>query len=74
MSWNYRVVRTGQGFGVFEVYYDETGRPDGTTERPILDFYCDTPEDLLHELELIKAAFEKPPLEMKSIESGTTTK
>jgi hypothetical protein len=73
MSWNYRVVRTDQGFGVFEVYYDETGHPHGRTMRPILDFYCDTPEDLLHELELIKAACEKPPLEMRSIELGTTT-
>jgi hypothetical protein len=74
MSWNYRIVRTDQGFGVFEVYYDESGRPSGTTERPILDFYCDTPEGLMHELELIKAACEQPPLEMKSITLEETAK
>jgi hypothetical protein len=72
MSWNYRVVRTDQGFGVFEVYYDEAGRPNGTGERPILDFYCDTPEDLLHELEVMRAAWEQPPLEMNLI--GSTVK
>lgn len=66
MSWNYRVVKTDQGFGVFEVYYDEAGRPNGTTERPILDFYCETPEDLLYELGLIKVALEKPPLDLAS--------
>jgi len=69
MSWNYRVVKTDQGFGVFEVYYDEDGLPKGTTERPILDFYCETPDDLLYELGLIKAAFEMPSLEMNSLES-----
>ncbi len=67
MRWNYRVVQTDQGFGVFEVYYDEAGHPNGTTQRPILDFYCETPEDLLYELGLVKAAFEEPPLDLASI-------
>ncbi len=70
MTWNYRVVKTGEGFGVFEVYYDEAGRAIGTTENPILGFFCETPEAILAELEVMKAAWELPYLEMDSIGSG----
>lgn len=70
MTWNYRAVKTDEGFGVFEVYYNETGCPSGTAVRPVLNFCCETPEDLLHELEVIKAAWEQPPLELKFIGAG----
>ena len=68
MAWNYRVVRTAQGFSVFEVFYDESGRPMSCTERPTLDFFCETPEGVLEELEIIKAAFDQPSLDMDTIE------
>ena len=36
MSWNYRVLRYKDGcVGIHEVYYDEDGRPEGCTERPV---------------------------------------
>ncbi len=67
MHWNYRVLRTDEGYSVFEVFYDENEKPVGTTEKPILDFYCETPEDILHELEIIKDAFSSGVLDMKEI-------
>lgn len=42
MTWNYRVVRTPQHFGVYEVYYDEEGRPIARSEHPV----APTSEDL----------------------------
>lgn len=69
MSWNYRLVKTEDGFGVFEVYYDDAGRPNGTSARPVFDFFCETPEAILHEIEVIKAAWDLPALDMDS--SGT---
>jgi len=36
MSWNYRIVRyrSGEGFGLHEVFYDDDGLPWGMTENP----------------------------------------
>ena len=67
MTWNYRVVKTELGFSVFEVFYDKQGRPGGRTEKPTLGFYCETPEDVLAELELIKMAFQCPVLNIENI-------
>ena len=67
MNWNYRTVKTKEGYSIYEVYYDENGKPIGTTKEPILDFYCKTPEDLMYELEVIKKAFESPPINDEDI-------
>lgn len=67
MPWNYRVVKTEEGFGVFEVFYDESGRPVGTTENPTLSFFCDSAEGVLAELEVIKEAWELPVIDMRDI-------
>ncbi len=68
MTWNYRVVKTAEGFSIFEVFYDDAGRPVGCTKRPTLDFFCETPEGILEEWEIIRAAFDEPALDMDSIE------
>lgn len=40
MSWNYRIIRYGDGgYGLHEVYYDEAGAPDSWTLEPI-SFTC----------------------------------
>ena len=69
MYWNYRVVKTVEGYSIYEVFYDDNGRPKATTENPTLDFYCDTPEGILNELDIIKRAFESSPLDMNEIGS-----
>jgi hypothetical protein len=67
MTWNYRVVKTQDGYSVYEVFYDDAGNPSGCTTNPILDFFCDTPEALLEELEIIRHAFETVPLDISEI-------
>jgi len=67
MTWNYRIVKTAEGFSIYEVFYDESGRPISCTERPTLDFFCETPDGVLEELEVIKAAGDKPFLERDAI-------
>ncbi len=72
MNWNYRVLRTEKGYSVFEVFYDENEKPIGTTEKPILDFYCDSPEDVLDELEKMKEAFSCGVLNIEEINTEKT--
>jgi hypothetical protein len=68
MTWNYRVVRTAEGVSVFEIFYDEAGRPTGSAERPTLNFFCETEGGVLSELEVIRGAFELPTLSSSDIE------
>lgn len=63
MTWNYRLVKTAEGVSVFEVFYDELGQPIGLTAQPTLNFFCETVEDILAELEIIKAGFKLPVLD-----------
>jgi hypothetical protein len=67
MTWNYRIVKTPAGFSVYEVFYDEDGTPVTSTVNPTLDFFCDTPEELLAELEIIKLAFDEPTIDIETI-------
>jgi hypothetical protein len=34
MTWNYRVVKVGDSLGLYEVYYNERGKPIMRTSRP----------------------------------------
>jgi hypothetical protein len=70
MSWNYRVVKTDDGYGVFEVYYDEMGRSKGRTDKPMLNFFCESPACLLEEIEILKRAFDSDPLDEREIDTG----
>lgn len=47
MSWNYRIVRyaDGTGYGLHEVYYDDTGAPTKMTAEPCR-FVGDSAEDV----------------------------
>ncbi len=70
MSWNYRIVKTEKGYGVFEVYYNDSGKPNGRAIAPALDFYCDTPDELIEIVELIKSSLEKNKAILTDIELG----
>lgn len=68
-TWNYRIVKVVTGgelsFGIYEVYYNEIGMPNGRTENPVT-FECgydegsDTIADMLQKA--LKNALEKPVL------------
>lgn len=67
MTWNYRVVKTSDGYSVYEVFYNEAGEPSGCASKPTLDFFCDTREDLIGELEIIRHAFDSAALDISEI-------
>lgn len=67
MTWNYRLMRhRGPGdeitLAVHEVYYDESGVPNGWTEKPV-SFGGHTPEDVIESLRRAIEGCGKPILE-----------
>lgn len=83
MSWNYRILRrryvgwennTGPThedmYGIYEVYYDEEGKPTKCSENPAyLEF--DHIESLFDTMCKIQRVFEKPILEYDTLEKYT---
>lgn len=62
MTWNYRVCVTENGsYEIHEVYYDSLGRPEYRTARSVSP-YGESLTELKKELEMMKAALEKPVL------------
>jgi hypothetical protein len=67
MSWNYRLVETEVIFdgearsfvGIYEVYYDKNGNPEGHTEDPVT-LSGETAADIQEDLVYIQEAFKKP--------------
>jgi hypothetical protein len=63
MSWNYRVLEHANGFGIYEVYYDNDG--DGSicniSSIP-MEPYGETVEELKRDMDAMNAAFDKPVL------------
>jgi hypothetical protein len=63
MTWNYRIVKTkdefGISYGVYEIFYSDDGTPWGMTEEAM--FEMDTPDDVSEIIRIIEA-FQKPVL------------
>lgn len=71
MSWNYRVMRreftnsageVEEEFGIYEVYYDENGNPNGWAKEP-RGITAESPEGLRWIHEKIAEALGKPVLD-----------
>lgn len=71
MSWNYRIVRTNEGLQIFDVYYDEEGKPTATSALPST-VYGETVEELNDRLALVAEALNRPIVEESEI--GNTGK
>lgn len=74
MSWNYRIMKRTyengeEEFGLYEVYYDENGQPNGWSAdaRPIT---AESLEGLKWVQEKFAEALEKPVLLYTEKESG----
>ena len=71
MTWNYRIVKTDEGYSIYEVFYDDKGKAIATTKNPTLDFHVESVDGIKEELEIIKEAFNKSPLNMDEIGENT---
>lgn len=69
--WNYRVVRMKDDLRVYDVYYDDAGKPEARHEQPTY-LYGDTVEELREQLALIEEALAKPILGDEQIGSGSS--
>jgi len=69
MNWNHRMVRTSEGLQIFDVYYDEFGRPISTSATPST-VYGETVEELQEKLGLLARAISLPILEESAIGSN----
>ena len=68
-TWNHRIVKDKYDngeiyYGIYEVFYDKGGEPDGYTEKP-MDVTGDSLEDLKEYYEMMAGAFKQPILEEK---------
>ncbi len=66
MSWNYRVIEENGQLHIGDVYYDDTGKPIATHEKPS-HVYGETLEDLEAMLDLFQKALNEPILSTKDI-------
>jgi hypothetical protein len=68
--WNHRIVKRVQklgseeftSYGIYEVYYDEKGQPNGITESPVEPF-GENATELLASWAMMSSAFTKPILD-----------
>ena len=67
MYWNYRVINTGDGFELHEVYYDENDKPMSRTADYIL--YGETVDEIRNALLMMLRDIEKPVLDDKEFKS-----
>lgn len=69
MSWNYRVLENENGFGIYEVYYDDDGGINNISAAP-MEPYGETVEDLKWDMDAMNAAFDKPVLSFTDVVSS----
>lgn len=65
MSWNYRVVKKDQYYGICEVYYDNDGKIEGWTD--FIEPVGDAPDELREDMEYMMKAFQLPVLYEKPL-------
>ena len=61
--WNYRIIKKGGVFGVYEVYYDNEGKVVCYTERPVSPG-GDTLEEMKQDFKRYKKAFKEEVIDM----------
>jgi len=66
-TFGYRVLKTDDGFSLYEVYYDDQGEPEAYTSSPMVNFYCESPDAVKLELKDMMNAFSLPALDVKEI-------
>ena len=82
MSWNYRLIRSThtmydgeeiKSYAIHEVYYDKDLIPNAWTKDAITLEGFEDFNDAFQSVDMIKKAFEKPPLEIVKDGEGNET-
>lgn len=81
MSWNYRLIRNSMtydgdiiySYAIHEVYYDDNLVPNAWTKDAISLQGFEDFNDAFQSFNLMKKAFEKPPLEIVEDDEGNET-
>lgn len=61
MTWNYRIMKDGYGWGLFEVYYDDDKVPSSSTVNPEFGYF-ETRQELVSALLHMVDATMQPDL------------
>lgn len=61
MTWNYRILKLGDEFGIHEVFYDEAAKPTSYTER-IVSPRGESLDDFRLDFSRYQEALDKPVL------------
>lgn len=71
--WNYRIIKTvnhgEESYGIYEVYYDDQNRPTSCTENSLTPI-CDSVDDLIVELDIMKEARKLAVLSMNDFDGA----
>ena len=62
MTWNYRVMKRGDQYAIYEVFYNEDGTVKGYSAEPVCP-KAETPDDLAAEVVRYAAALSEPALD-----------
>jgi hypothetical protein len=66
MTWNYRIVKANDGYGLHEIYYDENGIPNARTQEPIL--MGENQDDIVADLKMMLCDAQKPIIDDKEFQ------
>ena len=61
MTWNYRVMKRGDQYAIYELFYNEDGTVKGYSAEPVYP-RAETPDELAEEVTRYIAALDKPAL------------
>ena len=67
--WNYRIIKDGDNYGLYEVFYNEDGKISAHSENA--EVVCESPEEIVKTLRLMlddAEKFSNNVLEMDEIE------
>jgi len=61
MSWNYRVIKRGEDFAIYECYYNDANKPNALSKDAV-PAHAESIEDLHLCFDLMRGALDKPIL------------
>ena len=66
-KWNYRIVRKGNDFAIYEVYYNDNGKPFAFTDEPCRP-WGESLDELKTDMKYFQEALSAPVLDSQDLE------